>query len=153
MPTTVATAVVFRNVRREMGMTFGWMVGAQSRFMRDQTLRRGESSIPNTQAPGKLQIRIQGSTARSPEGVAGARHPCAAIEPISTRCVLSGNQKSMKWFLKAIAAGALMWVAINLVAMGYQPAQAGSVIATVEIALALVVAILACVVLCWPLSN
>ncbi len=55
----------------------------------------------------------------------------------------------MKVLLKAIVAGALLWVAINLVAMGYQPAQAGSVIATVEIALSLVVAILACVVLGW----
>jgi hypothetical protein len=56
----------------------------------------------------------------------------------------------MKSLLKAIIAGALIWVAINLVAMGYQPAQAGSVIATVEIALSLVIAILACVVVRWP---
>jgi hypothetical protein len=56
----------------------------------------------------------------------------------------------MKSFLKAIVAGALIWVAINLVAMGYQPAQAGSVIATVEIVLSLVIAILACVVVRWP---
>lgn len=56
----------------------------------------------------------------------------------------------MKGFLKAIVAGALLWIAINLVAMGYQPAQAGSVIATVEIVLSLVVAILACLILRWP---
>jgi hypothetical protein len=55
----------------------------------------------------------------------------------------------MKGLLKAVVAGALVWVAINLVAMGYQPAHAGSVIATVEIILSLVVAILACVVLRW----
>ena len=55
----------------------------------------------------------------------------------------------MKSLLKAIVAGALLWVAINLVAIGYQPAQAGSVVATVEIVLALVVAILACVILRW----
>jgi|GEM_PF-6041883 hypothetical protein len=55
----------------------------------------------------------------------------------------------MKGLLKAIVAGALLWVAINLVAIGYQPAQAGSVVATVEIVLALVVAILACVILRW----
>jgi hypothetical protein len=55
----------------------------------------------------------------------------------------------MKGLLKAIVAGALVWVAINLVAIGYQPAQAGSVVATVEIVLALVVAILACVILRW----
>jgi len=53
----------------------------------------------------------------------------------------------MKGLLKAIVAGALLWLAIVLVALGYQPAQAGSVIATVEIGLSLVVAILACVVL------
>ena len=56
----------------------------------------------------------------------------------------------MKGLLKAIVAGALMWIAINMVAIGYQPAHAGSVIATVEIGLSLVVAILACLVLRWP---
>ncbi len=56
----------------------------------------------------------------------------------------------MKSLLKAIVAGALLWVAINLVAIAYQPAQAGSVIATVDIVLSLMVAILACVVLRWP---
>jgi hypothetical protein len=55
----------------------------------------------------------------------------------------------MKGLLKAIVAGALLWIAINLVAIGYQPAQAGSVVATVEIVLALLVAILACVILRW----
>ena len=55
----------------------------------------------------------------------------------------------MKGVVKAIVAGALIWVAINLVAIGYQPAQAGSVIATVEIGLSLVVAIIACVILRW----
>ena len=55
----------------------------------------------------------------------------------------------MKDLLKPIVAGALLWVAINLVAMGYQPARAGSSIATIEIFLSLVVAILACVVLRW----
>lgn len=53
----------------------------------------------------------------------------------------------MKGLFKAIVAGALLWLAINLVAMGYQPAKAGSVIATVEIVLSLVVAILACIIL------
>lgn len=46
-------------------------------------------------------------------------------------------------WLKAIIAGALVWVAINLVAMAYQPAHAGSVVATIEIVLALILAILA----------
>ncbi len=49
-----------------------------------------------------------------------------------------------------MVAGALVWVAINLVAIAYQPAHAGSVVATVEIVLALVVAILACVVVRLP---
>ena len=57
----------------------------------------------------------------------------------STGSDLSDNQKSVKGLLKAIVAGALIWVAINLVAMGYQPAHAESVIATVEIALSLVI--------------
>ena len=72
------------------------------------------------------------------------------MNAISTRCALSDSQEAMKSLLKAIIAGALIWVAINLVAMGYQPAHAGSVLATVEIVLALVVAILACVIVRWP---
>jgi hypothetical protein len=72
------------------------------------------------------------------------------MNPTSTARRLSDNQKAMKGLLKAIIGGALLWVAINLVAMGYQPAHAGSVIATVEIVLALVVTILACVILRWP---
>jgi hypothetical protein len=55
----------------------------------------------------------------------------------------------MTGLIKAIVAGALIWVAINLVAIGYQPAHAGSVVANVEIGLSLVVAILACVILRW----
>ena len=56
----------------------------------------------------------------------------------------------MKSLIKAIVAGALIWIAIILVAIAYQPAHAGSVIATVDIGLSLVVAILACVILRWP---
>ena len=52
-------------------------------------------------------------------------------------------------WLKAIIAGVLFWVAISLVAFGYQPAHAGSVVAYIEIGLALVVAVIACVVLRW----
>ena len=52
-------------------------------------------------------------------------------------------------WLKAIVAGALIWVAINLAAMGYQPGHAGSIIATVDIGLSLIVAILACLLLRW----
>jgi hypothetical protein len=52
-------------------------------------------------------------------------------------------------WLKAIIAGALIWVAITLVVIAHQPAQAGSFIATIEIILALIVAIIACLVLRW----
>jgi hypothetical protein len=51
--------------------------------------------------------------------------------------------------LRAIVAGALLWIAIILVAIAYQPTHAGSVIATVEVVLSLVVAIVACLVLRW----
>lgn len=50
-------------------------------------------------------------------------------------------------WLKAIIAGVLLWIAISLVAVGYQPAHAGSVVAFIEIGLSLVVAIVACLVL------
>ena len=52
-------------------------------------------------------------------------------------------------WLKAIIAGALIWLAITLVAIAYQPTHAGSVIATIDHILALVVAILACLVIRW----
>jgi hypothetical protein len=52
--------------------------------------------------------------------------------------------------LKAIIAGALIWVSIELVAIAHQPAHTGSVMATVEIVLSLVVAIIACLLLRWP---
>ena len=52
-------------------------------------------------------------------------------------------------WLRAVIAGALIWVAITLVAIAYQPAHAGSVIATIDHILALVVAILACLVVRW----
>ena len=62
---------------------------------------------------------------------------------------MSATQKSMKGVIKGIIAGTLIWLAINLVAIAYQPVHAGSVIATVEIILSLVVAILACLILRW----
>jgi hypothetical protein len=52
-------------------------------------------------------------------------------------------------WLKAIIAGALLWVAISLVVFAHQPANAGSVVATIEIVLSLVVAIIACLILRW----
>jgi hypothetical protein len=53
-------------------------------------------------------------------------------------------------FLRSLIAGALIWVAINMVASAYQPAHTGSAIAAVEIGLALLVAIIACFLLRWP---
>lgn len=52
-------------------------------------------------------------------------------------------------WLKAIIAGALIWVAIYLIATAFQPAHAGSVISTIEIGLSLIVAIIACLLLRW----
>ncbi len=48
--------------------------------------------------------------------------------------------------IKAVVAGALIWVAIILVAIAYQPAHAGSAMSTVEIGLSLIVAIIACLI-------
>lgn len=52
-------------------------------------------------------------------------------------------------WLKAIIAGALIWLAITLVAIAYQPAHAGSAIATIDHILALVVGVIACLILRW----
>jgi hypothetical protein len=52
-------------------------------------------------------------------------------------------------WLKAIIAGALIWVAIYLIATAFQPAHAGSVISTIEIGLSLILAIIACLLLRW----
>jgi hypothetical protein len=52
-------------------------------------------------------------------------------------------------WLKAIIAGALLWVAISLAVLAHQPATAGSAVATIEIVLSLVVAIIACLILRW----
>ena len=52
----------------------------------------------------------------------------------------------MTW-LKSIIAGALLWIAMYLIATAFQPAHAGSAAATIEIALSLIVAILACLLL------
>jgi hypothetical protein len=50
-------------------------------------------------------------------------------------------------WLKAMVAGALIWVAIYLIATAFQPSHAGSVIATIEIGLSLIVTIIACLLL------
>jgi hypothetical protein len=52
-------------------------------------------------------------------------------------------------WLKAIIAGVLLWVAISLVVFAHQPAQAGSAVATIEIILSPVIAVIACVILRW----
>ncbi|MFL6589610.1 MAG: hypothetical protein ACJ8M4_05505 [Chthoniobacterales bacterium] len=56
----------------------------------------------------------------------------------------------MKRFLISVVAGLLIWVAISLVAIAHQPSHMGSLVATLEIILALVVAIVACVVIKIP---
>ena len=52
-------------------------------------------------------------------------------------------------WLKAIIAGALIWIAVSLVALAHQPAHAGSAVATIELILSFVVAIIACLLLRW----
>jgi hypothetical protein len=49
--------------------------------------------------------------------------------------------------LISLAAGLLIWVAICLIAIAYQPTHAGSLVATLEIILSLVLAVVACVIL------
>jgi hypothetical protein len=46
--------------------------------------------------------------------------------------------------IRTIVAAALIWVSINMVATAYQPGHAGSVVATLEIGLSLIVVIMAC---------
>ena len=58
--------------------------------------------------------------------------------------------RSLKRFLIALVAGLLVWVAICLVAIAHQPSHAGSLVATLEIILSLVLAIIACVLLRMP---
>ena len=53
----------------------------------------------------------------------------------------------MRNFLISLVAGLLIWVAICLVAIAYQPSHSGSVVANLEIGLSLVVAVIACFLL------
>lgn len=53
----------------------------------------------------------------------------------------------MRTFLISLVAGALVWTSILLIAIAYQPSHAGSVIANIEIGLALVVTVIACFLL------
>ena len=52
-------------------------------------------------------------------------------------------------WLKAIIAGALIWIAITLVAIAHQPTHAGTPVAIIETILALVLTIIACFLLRW----
>ena len=54
---------------------------------------------------------------------------------------------SMKSFLIALVAGILIWGSIVLIAIAYQPVHAGSVVASIEIGLALVLTVVACLLL------
>jgi len=51
------------------------------------------------------------------------------------------------FIIKVLVGGALIWVSMNMVATAYQPGHAGSVVATIEIGLALIVVIIACFLL------
>ena len=48
------------------------------------------------------------------------------------------------YVIRILVGAALVWVAINMVAIAYQPGHAGSVVATLEIGLSLIVVIIAC---------
>jgi hypothetical protein len=53
----------------------------------------------------------------------------------------------VRTFLISLVAGLLIWVAICLVAIAHQPAQAGSVVAMIENVAALILSVVACVIL------
>ena len=53
----------------------------------------------------------------------------------------------MRTFLISLAAGLLIWAAICLVAIAYEPSHVGSLVATLEIIVALVLAVIACLLL------
>lgn len=55
--------------------------------------------------------------------------------------------RSVRSFLISLAAGLLIWAAICLVAIAYEPSHVGSLVATLEIVVALVLAIVACLLL------
>ena len=56
----------------------------------------------------------------------------------------------MKRFLISLLAGLLIWIAIYLVAIAHQGAVAGSLVATIEIILALGLTVIACFILRLP---
>jgi hypothetical protein len=48
------------------------------------------------------------------------------------------------YVIRILVAAALIWVSMNMIASAYQPSHAGSVVATLEIGLSLIVVIIAC---------
>jgi hypothetical protein len=48
------------------------------------------------------------------------------------------------YVIRVLVAAALIWVSMNMIASAYQPSHAGSVVATLEIGLSLIVVIVAC---------
>ena len=51
------------------------------------------------------------------------------------------------YIIRILAGAALIWVSMNMVATAYQPGHAGSVVATVEIGLSLIVVVISCFLL------
>ncbi len=49
--------------------------------------------------------------------------------------------------IKILVGAALVWVSMNMVATAYQPGHAGSLVATIEIGLSLIIVIIACFLL------
>jgi Na+/proline symporter len=71
--------------------------------------------------------------------------PCLLkLEP-----AVSFSDMNKAGWLKAIIAGALLWVAMSLAAIAHEPAHAGSVVGTIEVVLSLVVVVIACLLLRW----
>jgi hypothetical protein len=48
------------------------------------------------------------------------------------------------YIIRILVGAALIWVSMNMVATAYQPGHAGSVVATLENGLSLIVVIIAC---------
>jgi len=48
------------------------------------------------------------------------------------------------YVIRVLVAATLIWVSMNVIASAYQPSHAGSVVATLEIGLSLIVVIAAC---------
>ena len=51
------------------------------------------------------------------------------------------------YIIRILVGAALIWVSMNMVSTAYQPGHAGSVVATVEIGLSLIVVVISCFLL------